>query len=59
MLILSLPVKESLAFATQLQNAVPIITQLLGSKTQSDVLEAVEFFVTGISCWFGLCRVHR
>ncbi|XP_052287084.1 condensin complex subunit 1-like isoform X2 [Dreissena polymorpha] len=44
--------KESLAFATQLQNSIPVIAQLLGSKTSTDVMEAVEFFVTGFE--FGL-----
>ncbi|KAK3104798.1 hypothetical protein FSP39_010318 [Pinctada imbricata] len=39
--------KDCLAFATQIQAAVPIICQLLGSKTVTDVLEAIDFFVTG------------
>ncbi|KAL8621609.1 hypothetical protein ACOMHN_036842 [Nucella lapillus] len=38
--------KDSLAFARQIQEAVPILCQLLGSKSTSDVFEAVEFFVT-------------
>ncbi|PVD36929.1 hypothetical protein C0Q70_03922 [Pomacea canaliculata] len=38
--------KNSLAFAGQIQEAVPIICQLLGSKNTSDVFEAIEFFVT-------------
>ena len=40
--------QDSLSFATQIQSAVPIICQLLSSKTNSDVLEAIEFFVTGV-----------
>ncbi|KAK3602734.1 hypothetical protein CHS0354_017179 [Potamilus streckersoni] len=44
--------QDSLAFATLIQEAIPIISQLLGSKTTSDILEAVEFFVTGYE--FGL-----
>ena len=44
--------QESLAFTIQLQNAVPIISQLLGSKNLTDVMEAIEFFVTGFE--FGL-----
>lgn len=44
--------KDSLIFATQIQTAVPMISQLLGSKSISDVLEAVEFFITGFE--FGL-----
>ncbi|WAR15385.1 CND1-like protein [Mya arenaria] len=47
--VLVLYLKESLAFATQLQNAVPVITLLLGSKNITDVLEAIEFFVTGLN----------
>ncbi|KAK7496786.1 hypothetical protein BaRGS_00011995 [Batillaria attramentaria] len=38
--------KDSLAFARQIQEAVPIICQLLGSKNTSDVFESIEFFVT-------------
>lgn len=45
-------IQESLAFATQLQAAVPVISQLLGSKNVTDVMEAIEFFVTGFE--FGL-----
>lgn len=44
--------KDSLVFATQIQKAVPLICQLLGSKSITDVLEAVEFFITGFE--FGL-----
>ena len=33
-------------FASQVQQAVPVMCQLLGSKTPSDVMEAIEFFVT-------------
>ena len=44
--------QESLAFATTLQKAVPVISQLLGSKNLTDVMEAIEFFVTGFE--FGL-----
>ncbi|ESO89837.1 hypothetical protein LOTGIDRAFT_61640, partial [Lottia gigantea] len=39
--------KDSTTFADHIQQAVPIICQLLGSKTTSDVFEAIEFFVTG------------
>ncbi|XP_055958438.1 condensin complex subunit 1 isoform X2 [Patella vulgata] len=39
--------KDSTTFANQIQQGVPIICQLLGSKTTSDVFEAIEFFVTG------------
>ncbi len=39
--------KDSMIFAGQIQRAVPIIAQLLGSKNNSDVFEAIEFFCTG------------
>ncbi|XP_022328669.2 condensin complex subunit 1-like isoform X1 [Crassostrea virginica] len=39
--------KDCFAFATQIQAAVPVICQLLGSKTNTDILEAIDFFVTG------------
>ena len=41
-----------MAFATQVQNAVPVISLLLGSKSVTDVMEAIHFFVTGFE--FGL-----
>lgn len=41
-----------MAFARQIQESVPIISQLLGSKNTSDVLESIEFFVTSYE--FGL-----
>ncbi|KAL4220856.1 meiotic chromosome condensation [Mactra antiquata] len=44
--------KDSLAFTTQMQSSIPVIAQLLGSKNITDVLEAIEFFVTGFE--FGL-----
>ncbi|XP_061198116.1 condensin complex subunit 1-like [Saccostrea echinata] len=39
--------KDCCAFATQIQASVPVICQLLGSKTITDILEAIDFFVTG------------
>ena len=50
--VLVLYLHDTLAFAVQIQKAVPVICQLLGSKTVTDVLEAIEFFVTGFE--FGL-----
>jgi condensin complex subunit 1 len=35
-----------------MEKAVPVISQLLGSKTTSDVSESIEFFVTSYE--FGL-----
>ncbi|XP_052083099.1 condensin complex subunit 1-like isoform X2 [Mytilus californianus] len=46
--------KDSLLFATQIQKAVPMICQLLGSKSITDVLEAVEFFITGFEFGLGI-----
>ena len=40
---------DALCFARQLRDAVPIISQLLGSKISSDVTEAIEFFMTASS----------
>ncbi|KAL5015272.1 hypothetical protein ScPMuIL_009542 [Solemya velum] len=39
--------KDSTAFAQQIQEAVPCICHLLGSKSVTDIMEAIEFFVTG------------
>ncbi|XP_072035794.1 LOW QUALITY PROTEIN: condensin complex subunit 1-like [Amphiura filiformis] len=39
-------IKACVNFAKQVQQAVPVMCQLLGSKTPSDVMEAIEFFVT-------------
>ncbi|XP_041377786.1 condensin complex subunit 1-like [Gigantopelta aegis] len=39
--------QDSLTFARQVQESVPIVCQLLSSKNTSDVFEAIEFFVTG------------
>ncbi|XP_076315224.1 condensin complex subunit 1-like isoform X2 [Tachypleus tridentatus] len=38
--------KDSVKFAQKIQIALPIVCQLLGSRTVSDVLEAIDFFVT-------------
>jgi hypothetical protein len=37
---------DALQFTTQLHSAVPVVSQLLGSKTASDIIEAVGFFKT-------------
>ena len=34
-------------FVQAIQQAIPVICQLLGSRTISDVMEAIEFLVTG------------
>ncbi|KAI8500241.1 meiotic chromosome condensation [Branchiostoma belcheri] len=44
--------KDSVNFATEMQRAIPILCQLLGSKATSDVLETIEFFVSAFE--FGL-----
>jgi condensin complex subunit 1 len=38
--------KDMLSFVNQIQNAIPKISRLLFSKTQTDVLEVISFFVT-------------
>ena len=38
--------KDSVAFASSVHGAIPIVCQLLCSKQVSDVLEAIDFFVT-------------
>ncbi|XP_022241936.1 condensin complex subunit 1-like [Limulus polyphemus] len=38
--------KDSVQFAQKIQVALPVVCQLLGSRTVSDVLEAIDFFVT-------------
>ena len=32
--------------------SLPIVAQLLGSKQPSDILEAIEFFVSGIGTYY-------
>lgn len=38
--------KDSLAFASSVHGAIPVVCQLLCSKQLSDILEAIDFFVT-------------
>ncbi|XP_032230454.1 condensin complex subunit 1 [Nematostella vectensis] len=38
--------KDYVSFQTEMERAVPVICQLLGSKTTTDVSEAIEFCVT-------------
>jgi condensin complex subunit 1 len=38
--------RDALYFMTEIHKAIPIICELLGSKNSSDVLEAIQFFVT-------------
>ncbi|XP_074654081.1 condensin complex subunit 1-like isoform X2 [Tubulanus polymorphus] len=49
--------KDSMVFAGQIQKALSVICQLLGSKVQTDVLEAVEFFVAAFD--FGVLNAMR
>ena len=44
--------KDSLNFATSLNEALPVVCTLLGSKQSSDVQEAINFFVSAFE--FGL-----
>jgi hypothetical protein len=38
--------RDALQFIIEIHKAIPIICELLGSKNSSDVLEAIQFFVT-------------
>lgn len=38
--------QDSMMFAAQVQKSIPLLCQLLTSKTTSDVLEAIHFYVT-------------
>jgi len=42
---------------SQVDEAIPIICQLLGSKAQSDVQEAINFFVSGFEAGVTNCLV--
>ncbi|OWF35443.1 condensin complex subunit 1-like [Mizuhopecten yessoensis] len=50
--VLTWYLRDTLAFAVETEKAFPVICRLLGSENVSDVLGAVEFFVTGFK--FGL-----
>ncbi|XP_077998535.1 condensin complex subunit 1-like [Glandiceps talaboti] len=50
--VLVMYLKDCVTFATQLKIAIPLICKLLSSKTASDVMEAIAFFVTAFE--FGL-----
>lgn len=40
--------QDSVCFAKLFNKGLPVLCQLLSSKHVSDVLEAVQFFVTGL-----------
>ncbi|KAJ2387419.1 condensin complex non-SMC subunit Cnd1, partial [Coemansia sp. RSA 2611] len=40
--------RDALHFVYQLQEAQPLLLQLLGSKTKSEVMEAMDYFVTAV-----------
>ncbi len=42
-----------MTFVEQITQAVPVVCQLLGSKSTTDVLEAIEFFVTAFEFGVG------
>lgn len=50
--VLVMYLKDSLTFSSQLKQAIPLMCKMLRSKLNSDVLEAIEFFV--IMFEFGL-----
>ena len=45
--VLLLLLQDTLSFMSAVKQALPTISQLLGSKTSSDILEAINFFVAG------------
>ena len=46
--------QDSLTFIGQIEKAVPVVCQLLGSQNTTDVMEAIEFFVTSFE--FGVAN---
>ena len=55
-------VQDSLTFVTQVDEAIPVVCELLGSKALTDVQEAINFFVSGFeagvtSCLIGIRRM--
>jgi len=51
-----------LTFVSQVDEAIPVVCQLLGSKALTDVQEAINFFVSGFeagvtSCLVGIRRM--
>jgi len=51
-----------LTFVSQVDDVIPVICQLLGSKAMTDVQEAINFFVSGFeagvtSCLVGIRRM--
>jgi len=54
--------QDSLTFVSQVDEAIPVVCQLLGSKAPTDVLESINFFVSGFeagvtSCLVGIRRM--
>ena len=54
---ISFLIQDSLNFMTEIHQAVPIVCLLLGSKSVTDVLEAIDFFVSGFESGVGSCFV--
>ncbi|XP_065194710.1 condensin complex subunit 1-like [Sycon ciliatum] len=48
---------DAVIFSEKMQNAIPILCQLLGSKSTTDIMEAVEFFVAAHQ--FGLAAASQ
>ena len=42
-----------MTFVGQIEKAVPVVCQLLGSQNTTDVMEAIEFFVTSFEFGVG------
>lgn len=50
---------EAMFFASEITKAIPIVTQLLGSKTSSDILEALQFVATAVQFGIDGAEVHN
>ena len=49
--------QDAAAFAEHFQECIPLLCQLLGSKSSTDVMEAIDFFVAAHQ--FGLSSAVR
>jgi len=49
--------QDSLAFVSQVDEVVPVVCELLGSKALTDVQEAINFFVSGFEAGVTSCLV--
>ena len=45
-LAFTLTLQDSVRFASQMQKAIKVLCQLLGSKVSTDILETIDFFIS-------------